>query len=193
MRWNSEPSRPIGREGVTRGCSTAYPSTTRPASGVESRVVERMRHLADEPSDGLPRQPRVAVERDDITNAGRRDGRLPSDRDECRIAPRRAAAGSTRGACRVCVPSQSTVSAPRSRPADDGAGGNGHPRVPVRSGDSDGRCPRRQHREGRHLPRRARSRRPPNPRAARNKGRLPGLQGSGPPDARFALRARPAS
>ena len=32
MRWNSEPSRPTGNEGVTRGCSTAYPTTTRPAT-----------------------------------------------------------------------------------------------------------------------------------------------------------------
>ena len=30
-RWKSDPSRPIGNDGVTRGCSTAYPSTTRPA------------------------------------------------------------------------------------------------------------------------------------------------------------------
>src|SRR5207237_1719183 len=44
------------------------------------------RHLTDEPSDSLPRQPRVAVERDDITNAGRRSERTPSDCHECRIA-----------------------------------------------------------------------------------------------------------
>ena len=49
-------------------------------------MVERVRHLANEPSDGLPREACVAVERDDITNAGRRDERPPSGRDECRIA-----------------------------------------------------------------------------------------------------------
>ena len=40
--------------------------------GVETRPVERVRHLADEPADGFAWQPRVGIERDDVADAGRR-------------------------------------------------------------------------------------------------------------------------
>jgi hypothetical protein len=40
--------------------------------GVEARPVERMRHLADQAMDGVARQLGVGVERDDITDIGRR-------------------------------------------------------------------------------------------------------------------------
>ncbi len=70
MRWKSDPSRPIGSDGVTRGWSTAWPSTTRPLPRIEAGTVQRVRHLPDQPLHDVARQPRVGVERDHVANAG---------------------------------------------------------------------------------------------------------------------------
>ena len=47
---------------------------------VETRPVQRVRHLADQPQHRVARQPRVGIERDDPAHAGRH-GRV----DECRV------------------------------------------------------------------------------------------------------------
>ena len=59
-RWNSEVPQPVGSDGVTRGCSTAWPSTTRPDAS-SSRgafsgcaILPTRRHTA-------PRGSRVSV------------------------------------------------------------------------------------------------------------------------------------
>jgi hypothetical protein len=58
-------------------------------NGIEPRMVQRVRHLADQPARRLPRHPGIGVERDDVTNAGRRSGRRgvrrPADTYEARI------------------------------------------------------------------------------------------------------------
>ena len=60
-----------------------------PATGVEARPVERMRHLADEPAHRVARQPRVGVERDDVAHIGGHGGRRPSTvRNVVSVAPR---------------------------------------------------------------------------------------------------------
>src|ERR1019366_7403888 len=70
-RRKSEPSRPTGIAGVTRGCNNAYPSTTRPGEG--------MRHLANESPARFAREPRVRVERDHIADVlGHGGGRQES-------------------------------------------------------------------------------------------------------------------
>ena len=71
MRWNSEPSRPVGSDGVTRGCRTRVALDDPPFSGIEARPVKRMRHLADKAPHRVPRQPRIGVKRDDVANIGR--------------------------------------------------------------------------------------------------------------------------
>jgi hypothetical protein len=35
---------------------------------IEARLVERMRHLADKPSDGVARKHSVGIERDDVAD-----------------------------------------------------------------------------------------------------------------------------
>ena len=37
-------------------------------SFIEARLVERMRHLADKPSDGVARKHSVGIERDDVAD-----------------------------------------------------------------------------------------------------------------------------
>ena len=44
------------------------------ARRIEARLIERVRHLPDQPAGGLARQPRVGVERDHVADAGRSDG-----------------------------------------------------------------------------------------------------------------------
>ena len=73
-RWKSEPSRPIGSDGVTRGCSTRVALDHAAGRRIEARPVERMRHLADQPLGRVARQPRVGVERDHVADAGRHGG-----------------------------------------------------------------------------------------------------------------------
>ena len=51
-----------------------------PARCVEEWRVERVRHLAHHPPHGTARQPRVGVQRDDVTNAGRHGGRVQEGR-----------------------------------------------------------------------------------------------------------------
>ena len=84
-RWNSEPSRPTGNEGVTLGCRTPWPATTRPAVGVEARPIERVRHFADQPADRVARQPGVGVERDDVADAVGHRWRLPAEAQEAGV------------------------------------------------------------------------------------------------------------
>ena len=76
MRWNSEPSWPIGSDGVTRGCRMRIAFDDPAGAGVEARPVERMRHLADQPADRVARQARVGVERDDVADVGGHGRRL---------------------------------------------------------------------------------------------------------------------
>ena len=56
--------------------------------GVETRPVERMRHLADQALDRVARQSRVGVERDDVADVGRQRPRSPSSRNVVSVAPR---------------------------------------------------------------------------------------------------------
>ena len=65
-----------GSDGVTRGCSTAYPSTTRPVARIQPRTIERMRHFSDQALRRSAWQARVGVQRDHVPNRGRwnRDG-----------------------------------------------------------------------------------------------------------------------
>ena len=44
-------------------------------AGIKPRMVERVRHLADQPAGRFPRHPGIGVECDDVTDAGRRRGR----------------------------------------------------------------------------------------------------------------------
>jgi hypothetical protein len=45
-------------------------------AGIESGLVQRVRHLSNQPLRDVAREPRVGVERDHVANAGRNDGRL---------------------------------------------------------------------------------------------------------------------
>ena len=54
-------------------------------AGIEPRMVERVRHLADQPAGRFPRHPGIGVERDDVMDAGRRGGRPPADAQKGRI------------------------------------------------------------------------------------------------------------
>ena len=56
-----------------------------PRLRIETRPVERMRHLADQAADSVARQARIGVERDDIARVGRRERRGAIDVDETRI------------------------------------------------------------------------------------------------------------
>ena len=76
-RWNTDASAPTGKDGVTRGCRMACPSTTRPGQDPQ-RAVQRMRHLADQAADRIPRQARVGIERDDIAHLTGTAGGLPA-------------------------------------------------------------------------------------------------------------------
>ena len=54
-----------------------------PARGcVEARAIQRVRHLADQAAHRIARQSRVRVERHDVADIGRRDGRPGADVDE---------------------------------------------------------------------------------------------------------------
>ena len=58
-------------------------------AGIEPRLVQRVRHLADQPPGRFPRHPGIGVERDDVADAGGRSGRRGKGRgavtDEGRI------------------------------------------------------------------------------------------------------------
>jgi hypothetical protein len=47
---------------------------------IEARLVERMRHLADKPSDGVARKHSVGIERDDVANVLRNARRVAVSR-----------------------------------------------------------------------------------------------------------------
>ena len=82
MRWNSEPSRP-DRQRRRHARLQHRIALHHPARGrVEARPVQRVRHLADQAAHRIARQSRVGVERHDVTNVGRRDGRPCADVDE---------------------------------------------------------------------------------------------------------------
>ena len=143
--------------------------------------------------DGLARQPRVGVERDDVADAGGHARRLPSTaRKWCRS--RRAAAGSARAACRACAPSRSTVPSPsfqtrRRWSSRKRVAAGRRPVAPVQPRDAlGGSVEQRLVALGV-----SRSRRRSSRRAARNADRLPGSRGNGSPAARSAPRSLRAS
>ena len=57
-----------------------------PPGGVDNRLVQRMRHLADQPPHRVGRKPRIRVQGDDIMDALRHCRRAPVEAEEGRVA-----------------------------------------------------------------------------------------------------------
>ncbi len=52
---------------------------------IELRPVERVRHLADQATHRVTRQPRIGVKRDDVADAGGHFWRLPANGQKARV------------------------------------------------------------------------------------------------------------
>ena len=71
MRWNSEPSRADRQRGRDARLQHAVALDDAAGRRIETRPVERVRHLADQPLGRVARQARVGIEGDDIADVGR--------------------------------------------------------------------------------------------------------------------------
>ena len=76
---------PMDNDGVTRGCSMPWPCDDHTGMRIEIGLVERVRHLSDQPPGGPDRQARIRVERDDVADAGGQRRHMAIDRHERRI------------------------------------------------------------------------------------------------------------
>ncbi len=102
-----------------------------PVRKVQRRAVERMRHLSDESTGRVPRQPRIRVECQDVANVRRNESRTFRSRAGTTWWSILAAIDSVHAAFHACVPSRSSASRPRSRVGDDAAAeSEGHPIPP---------------------------------------------------------------
>ncbi len=84
-RWNREPSRPIGNDGVTRGCSKAWPDTTRPAAASKCGRLSGCAILPIRRWTVSRGSLRVGIERYDVANAGGHAWGLPADAEKAGV------------------------------------------------------------------------------------------------------------
>ena len=121
---------------------------------IKPRPVEGMRHCADQPASGAPRQPRVGVQSNDVADAGRHC-RCSARRLTKKWCPRhRATSDSIHEAFHVCVPSRSNCARCHSNSAGGGKGENPLASIwgRVHGGDSVARYRRRSRPTVRRLP-----------------------------------------
>src|SRR6202046_5345698 len=85
VRWHSEPAPPTGSRGGPPRLHYGVPFDDPAARRIETGMIERMRHLADQPPYRVAGQPGIGIERHDVADIRADSGRLAIDAHEAGV------------------------------------------------------------------------------------------------------------